>query len=85
MESAGEEGGGTGLAMMGMGMGAIGNLVPPTPGGAAGAPGTGAGGAAPTAAPADPAAQLAQYKAMLDDGLITQEDFDALKKKLLGL
>ena len=66
--------------MMGMGMGAIGNLVPPTPAGGA----TGAG-AAPAEAPADPAVQLAQYKAMLDDGLITQEDFDALKKKLLGL
>src|SRR5690606_18180823 len=64
VEAAGEEGGGTGLAMMGMGMGAIGNLVPPTPAGGA----TGSGGTA-TEAPADPAAQLAQYKAMLDDGL----------------
>jgi len=78
IEAAGsnEGGGGTGLAMMGVGMGAIGGVVPPTPG-------VGAGTAAP--AQAHPAAQLAQYKKMLDDGLITQEDFDALKKKTLGL
>jgi membrane protease subunit (stomatin/prohibitin family) len=84
VEAAGESGGGgTGLAMMGMGMGAIGNLVQPTPQ-APGAAGAAAGGAAPQA-PADPSAQLVQYKQMLDDGLITQEDFDALKKKVLGL
>lgn len=78
VEAAGsnEGGGGTGLAMMGMGMGAIGNLVPPST--------AGVGAAAPTA-PADPAVQLAQYKKMLDDGLISQEDFDSLKKKVLGL
>ncbi|WP_156954213.1 SHOCT domain-containing protein, partial [Brachybacterium phenoliresistens] len=34
---------------------------------------------------ADPVAQLAQYKQMLDQGLITQEDYDAAKKKALGL
>ncbi len=73
VEAAGETGGGTGLAMMGMGMGAMGNLV-------------GAAGTA-SAAPeqVDPAAQLAQYKKMLDDGLINEEDYDALKKKALGL
>lgn len=86
VEAAGsnEGGGGTGLAMMGMGMGAIGNLVQPTPG----TPGVGPGSApaAPAApAPADPAVQLAQYKKMLDDGLINDADFEALKKKLLGL
>jgi membrane protease subunit (stomatin/prohibitin family) len=75
VQAAGESGGGgTGLAMMGMGMGAIGGLIPPTP----------AAGAAP-AAPVDPAVQLVQYKKMLDDGLITQDDYDGLKKKALGL
>lgn len=88
VQSAGESGGGgTGLAMMGMGMGAIGNLVPPTPTPGA-APAAASAGVAPTspaeAAP-DPAVQLAQYKKMLDDGLINQDDFDALKKKVLGL
>jgi len=86
IENAGETGGGTGLAMMGMGMGAIGNVVPPTPGNV---PGVGVNStpaqAEPAAAPADPAAQLAQYKQMLDDGLISQDDFDALKKRVLGL
>ncbi|WP_343232210.1 SHOCT domain-containing protein [Mycolicibacterium sp. CBMA 361] len=30
-------------------------------------------------------AKLAQYKAMLDQGLITQADYDAAKAKALGL
>jgi membrane protease subunit (stomatin/prohibitin family) len=86
VEAAGsnEGGGGTGLAMMGVGMGAIGGIVPPTGGAAVpgvGPGGTGGGGAAAT----DPKAQLAEYKQMLDDGLITKEDFEALKKKTLGL
>ncbi len=78
-ESGGSGGGGVGLAMMGMGMGAIGNLVQPTPA----TPGVGTAAAAP--APVDPSVQLAQYKKMLDDGLINDADFEALKKKLLGL
>lgn len=87
IENAGETGGGTGLAMMGMGMGAIGNVVPPTPGNVpgVGVNATQAAPAEPAAAPADPAVQLAQYKQMLDDGLISQDDFDALKKRVLGL
>ncbi|MDO4791934.1 MAG: SHOCT domain-containing protein, partial [Buchananella hordeovulneris] len=41
---------------------------------------------APAAAPAeDPVAKLAQFKAMLDQGLISQEEFDAAKAKALGL
>lgn len=44
--------------------------------------------APPAAAPPvaeDPVAKLAQYKQMLDQGLITAEDFEAAKKKALGL
>lgn len=37
-----------------------------------------------TAAP-DPASELRKYKALLEEGLITQQDFDAKKKQLLGL
>lgn len=39
------------------------------------------------AAPAadDPVAQLAKFKEMLDAGLITQEDYDAAKNRVLGL
>ncbi|MBS1846914.1 MAG: SHOCT domain-containing protein, partial [Actinobacteria bacterium] len=46
-----------------------------------------AAAAPPAAAPPaeDPVAKLAQYKSMLDQGLISQEDFDAAKAKLLGL
>lgn len=46
--------------------------------------------AAPVAAPAAPAAggdtaaQLRQFKQLLDDGIISQADFDAKKKQLLG-
>lgn len=41
------------------------------------------GGAAPAAE--DPIAKLTQLKAMLDQGLITQDDYDAAKNKFLGL
>lgn len=41
--------------------------------------------AAPAASAADPAAELRRFKSMLEEGLITQEDFDAKKKQLLGL
>ena len=41
---------------------------------------------APAAAPAeDPYEKLASLKKLLDDGVITQADFDAAKAKLLGL
>lgn len=90
VQSAGESGGGgAGLAMFGMGAGAVGNMVqqpvpqqpaPPAPAPAAAAP------AAP-AAPAEksPMEKLTEYKQMLDGGLITQEDYDAAKKAILGL
>ena len=75
VEAAGtSEGGGANLAVLGMGLNAVGGIIPATPPGGAGA-----------AAPVDPAVQLAQYKKMLDDGLITEEEFAALKKKTLGL
>lgn len=37
-----------------------------------------------TATP-DPASELRKYKALLEEGLITQQDFDTKKKQLLGL
>jgi hypothetical protein len=45
---------------------------------------------APAAAPAaggmdDMTAQLTQLKALLDQGILTQEEFDAKKKQLLGI
>lgn len=34
---------------------------------------------------ADPVTELRKYKALLDDGLINQDEFDVLKKRILGL
>lgn len=36
-------------------------------------------------ATSDPAAELRKYKQLLDDGIITQEDFDKKKAMLLGI
>ena len=73
IQSAGENGGAAGLMGVGMasGMMGIGGLQQPT------AP------AAPAAD--DPVAKLKKAKEMLDLGLITQQDYDALKSKALGL
>ncbi len=73
IQSAGETGGAAGLMGIGMatGMMGVGGLQQPT------AP------AAPAAD--DPVAKLKKAKEMLDLGLITQDDYDALKAKALGL
>lgn len=74
MQAAGENSGAAGLVGLGMAggmMGGIGSLQQP----------------ATPAAPAadDPVARLKKAKEMLDLGLITQADYDALKAKALGL
>ncbi|WP_029069281.1 SHOCT domain-containing protein [Jonesia quinghaiensis] len=98
MQAAGENpnGGGAGMAFMGMGMNAAGQALgglqqptgqqqpyqqtPPPP--APPAPAS-AGSAAP--AGDDLATKLGQLKNLFDQGLITQEDYDAAKAKALGL
>lgn len=74
-QSAGENGGAAGMAFMGMGMnavgGAMGGLQQPVNN--------------PTPAQEDPMEKLKKMKEMLDAGLITQEDYDAQKKKILGV
>ena len=74
-QAAGENanGGATGMAFMGMGMNAVGGAM--------------GGLQQPINQPQeeDPNEKLAKYKKMLDEGLITQEDYDAQKKKLLGV
>lgn len=97
-ENPGGAGGGAGMAFLGMGVnaaaGAASGLqqpnVPPAyqqqpaqPAPAAAAPAAAPPAAAPPAE--DPIAKLGQYKAMLDQGLISQEDYDAAKAKVLGL
>ena len=77
-QAAGENGGGAaGMAFMGMGMNAV--------GGAMGGLQQPVQQQQQPAAAADPMEELAKYKKMLDEGLITQEDYDAKKKQLLGV
>jgi hypothetical protein len=44
-----------------------------------------AGKDTPQASPADTATELRKFKSLLDDGIITQEDFNKKKAALLGL
>ena len=75
MQSAGENGGGSGMAFMGMGLNSAGNMM-----GALQQPTN-----SNQAQEEDPYEKLAKFKKMLDEGLITQEDYDAQKKKILGV
>ncbi|MDQ2624792.1 MAG: SPFH domain-containing protein [Actinomycetota bacterium] len=93
IQAAGEgEGGAANMAILGMGLGAAAGAAgalqqPSTPSGFAQQQQAPAEAAPAAAAPAaeDPVAKLTQLKALLDQGLITQEDFDAAKNKVLGL
>lgn len=96
MQAAGENGGGTGMAFMGMGMNAVGGMM-----GAMQQPNTQSTyqsafaqqqpaqpeQATAQAAPAsqDPTEKLLNAKKLLDAGAISQEDYDKLKARLLGL
>ena len=99
IQAAGENGGGAGMAFMGMGMNAAGGMagavMQPNQGGAPGVgPNALFGGAQPAAqaaagqaaqpAASDPTQVLAKAKSLLDAGLITQEEFDAKKAEVLG-
>ena len=75
-QAAGENGGGaSGMAFMGMGMNAVGGAM-----GAFQQPVQ-----QPSQEHEDPIEKLKKYKEMLDAGLITQEDYDEQKKKILGV
>ena len=95
VQAAGENGGGTGMAFMGVGVNAAGGMM-----GAMQQPNTassyqpnfGAQPAQPTQPEAsqpaqaeDPTEKLLNYKKLLDAGAISQEEFDRLKSQLLGL
>ena len=75
MQAAGENGGAAGMMGIGMASGMMGGM------GALQQPAT----APPAPAAEDPVAKLKKAKEMLDLGLITQSDYDALKAKALGL
>ena len=100
MQSAGENGGGSGMAFMGMGMNAAGGVMGgmQQQGGYSN-PNLSFNQPKPEPAPApqdpqtsnstnndeDPYEKITKLKKLLDDGVITQEEFDAAKAKLLGL
>jgi len=99
VQAAGENSGGAGMAFMGMGVNAAGGMMgtvqQPTEGTPQsqfiqGQPQQAFGQAPvqpqtePQPVVEDPYAKLTQLKKLLDDGVITQEDFDAQKAKLLG-
>ncbi len=75
-QAAGENGGAAGMAFMGMGVNTVGGVM---------------GGMQQQTTQAsatpeeDPMEKLAKMKKMLDAGLITQEDYDKAKEKLLGV
>src|SRR5262245_8774706 len=73
IQSAGETGGAAGLMGVGMASGMMGvaGMQQPV--------------AQPAPAAEDPVARLKKAKELLDQGLITQADYDALKAKALGL
>lgn len=82
------DGGGLGMAFMGMGMQAAGYAVgsmqqPMNPNQTAYAQASQPNSSSP--ASEDPYTHLAKLKELLDSGIITQEDFDAAKKKALGI
>ena len=78
-QAAGENGGGAqGMAFMGMGVNAVGGVM--------GTMQQPVQQPQQQAAPqADPYEEIAKFKKLLDDGIITQEEFDQKKKQLLGL
>lgn len=79
MQAAGENpnGGGSAMAFMGMGLNSVGNAV----GGLQQQPNQ----TANNQPQEDPYEKLAKLKKLLDEGVITQEDFDKAKQKLLGV
>ena len=72
-QAAGENSGGMGMAFMGMGVNSVGGAMQ--------------GLQQPTQQPQeeDPMEKLAKFKKMLDAGLITEEDYNEQKKKILGV
>ena len=80
IQSVGENGGGTGMAFMGMGMNAAGGMMQ----GVVQQQGSETNPFINTNKE-DPYTRLTELKKLLDAGVITQADFDAAKAKLLGL
>lgn len=97
MQNAGENGGGTGMAFMGMGMNAVGNVMGQTQQGQNpnsyqpnfNGQGQGENNKEEVGQvnqnQEDPTEKLIKMKKLLDAGVITQEEFDKVKHELLGI
>ena len=91
MQAAGENGGGTAMAFMGMGMnaasGMIGGMQQPatTPSYQPGFAQNQTASAPNQATTVDPTTKLLEMKKLLDAGAITQEEYDKVKAQVLGL
>lgn len=86
MQAAGENGGGDGMAFMGMGMNAAGGMMQGMQGPSSQQnPFINVNQQPTQSVQEDPYAKLTELKKLLDAGVITQADFDAAKSKLLGI
>lgn len=89
MQAAGENGGGSGMAFMGVGMNAAGNMMGNMQQQNNGSSYNPSFNQQPeqvqTTTSEDPMTKLMEAKKMLDAGVITEEDYNNLKAKLLGL
>ena len=89
MQAAGENGGGSGMAFMGVGMNAAGNMMgnmqQQNNGSSYNPSFNQQPEQAQTTTSEDPMTKLMEAKKMLDAGVITEEDYNKLKAKLLGL
>ena len=89
MQAAGENGGGSGMAFMGVGMNAAGNMMgnmqQQNNGSSYNPSFNQQPEQAQTTSSEDPMTKLMEAKKMLDAGVITEEDYNNLKAKLLGL
>ena len=88
MQAAGENGGASGMAFMGMGVNAAGGVMggmqqPNNP--STYNPGFGAQTQQQQPTQEDPTEKLLNAKKLLDAGAITQEDYDKLKAQILGI
>ena len=88
MQAAGENGGASGMAFMGMGVNAAGGVMggmqqPNNP--STYNPGFGAQAQQQQQTQEDPTEKLLNAKKLLDAGAITQEDYDKLKAQILGI
>lgn len=85
VQSAGENGGGTGMAFMGMGMQAGTNMMAGMQQPEQNSQNSFINVGQATPSKEDPYEELKKAKELLDSGIISEEDFEAKKKNLLGI